>query len=105
MNAVNQARQNSSRPATMRQAMQAACLALVLAIGAWVHTPVHAAPIADKPTIVLVHGAFAESLSWEAVIEPLLAKGYPVVAVANPLRGLTSDSAYVANLLETIPGP
>ena len=42
----------------------------------------------DKPTVVLVHGAFAESSSWSGVIAPLLDDGYPVLAVANPLRGV-----------------
>jgi pimeloyl-ACP methyl ester carboxylesterase len=41
-----------------------------------------------KPTIVLVHGAFAESSSWDAVIDPLLDAGHPVIAAANPLRSL-----------------
>ena len=48
---------------------------------------------AVKPTIVLVHGAFADSSSWSSEIAFLEAKGYPVVAVANPLRGVASDSA------------
>jgi pimeloyl-ACP methyl ester carboxylesterase len=58
-----------------------------------------------RPTIVLVHGAFAESASWESVIKRLLAKGYPVVAAANPLRGVHSDAVYLTNLLDNIPGP
>jgi pimeloyl-ACP methyl ester carboxylesterase len=58
-----------------------------------------------KPTIVLVHGAFAESSSWNAVATQLLAKGYPVVAVANPLRGVKSDAAYVSKALDSIHGP
>lgn len=58
-----------------------------------------------KPTVVLVHGAFAESSSWNPVIAKLLAKGYPVVAIANPLRGLKSDAIYVANALAAIKGP
>jgi pimeloyl-ACP methyl ester carboxylesterase len=58
-----------------------------------------------KPTIVLVHGAFAGSSSWEGVVDRLRAKGYPVVAAANPLRGVHSDAAYIANLLDSIPGP
>jgi pimeloyl-ACP methyl ester carboxylesterase len=58
-----------------------------------------------KPTVVLVHGAFAGSSSWNPVVARLLAKGYPVVAVANPLRGVKSDSAYLANLLDSITGP
>jgi pimeloyl-ACP methyl ester carboxylesterase len=58
-----------------------------------------------KPTVVLVHGAFAGSSSWNPVIERLLAKHYPVIAVANPLRGVKSDAAYVGSLLNSIPGP
>jgi pimeloyl-ACP methyl ester carboxylesterase len=50
-----------------------------------------------KPTIVLVHGAFAESSSWDGVIDPLLDAGHPVIAAANPLRGLASDAAAVAH--------
>jgi pimeloyl-ACP methyl ester carboxylesterase len=58
-----------------------------------------------KPTIVLVHGAFAESSSWNGVAGQLLARGYPVVAVANPLRGLRNDAEYVSNVVRTIQGP
>jgi len=58
-----------------------------------------------KPTVVLVHGAFADSSSWSGVITRLEHDGYPVIAAANPLRGLDSDSAYVSSLLSTIPGP
>ena len=58
-----------------------------------------------SPTVALVHGAFADSSSWNGVIERLQAKGVRAVAYANPLRGLTSDSAYVADLLEQTPGP
>ncbi len=57
-----------------------------------------------KPTIVLVHGAFAESSSWNGVVTRLRAQGYPVVAVANPLRGLKSDSDYLATVFQSIPG-
>jgi pimeloyl-ACP methyl ester carboxylesterase len=60
---------------------------------------------AAKPTIVLVHGAFAESSSWEDVVARLLAKGFPVVAAANPLRGIHNDASSVASLLDSIPGP
>ena len=56
-------------------------------------------------TVVLVHGAFADSSSWAGVIERLQAKGVPVVAAANPLRGISIDSAYVANIFAQIPGP
>jgi pimeloyl-ACP methyl ester carboxylesterase len=56
-------------------------------------------------TVVLVHGAFADSSSWAGVIERLQAKGVPVVAVANPLRGISADSAYLASVFAQIPGP
>jgi pimeloyl-ACP methyl ester carboxylesterase len=58
-----------------------------------------------RPTIVLVHGAFAESSSWDGVIDLLAAKGERVVAAANPLRGLATDAAAVSDLVRTIEGP
>jgi len=58
-----------------------------------------------RPTIVLVHGAFAESSSWDQVIDRLLDAGHPVVAVANPLRGVASDAAYVSDHIRAIEGP
>jgi len=58
-----------------------------------------------RPTIVLVHGAFADASSWTGVIERLHQQGYTVIAPANPLRGVTSDSAYTASLLSQIDGP
>jgi pimeloyl-ACP methyl ester carboxylesterase len=64
-----------------------------------------AAPSAPRPTVVLVHGAFADSSSWDAVTSRLERRGYPVIGVANPLRGLAGDSAYVSSVLDTIPGP
>jgi pimeloyl-ACP methyl ester carboxylesterase len=57
------------------------------------------------PTIVFVHGAFAESSSWNGVIAQLKSSGYPMIAVANPLRGIASDAAYTAEILKTIQGP
>jgi pimeloyl-ACP methyl ester carboxylesterase len=59
----------------------------------------------DQPSIVLVHGAFAESSSFNGVISRLAARGYNVIAVANPLRGLRADSDYVATVLSNIKGP
>lgn len=59
----------------------------------------------DKPTIVLVHGAFAESSSWNSVVSRLLKSGYPVVAAANPLRGVEIDSKYVSSIFQSIKGP
>lgn len=61
-------------------------------------------PSPNKPTIVLVHGAFADSSSWNAVISPLLADGYPAIAIANPLRGVRSDADYLRSLLTDIDG-
>ena len=58
-----------------------------------------------KPTIVLVHGAFAESASWGGVISRLRAAGHRTIAAANPLRSLTTDAAAVSGLLATIDGP
>ncbi len=58
-----------------------------------------------KPTIVLVHGAFADASSWNGVVERLERRGYAVIAPANPLRGLYNDSAYIASVLDSIKGP
>jgi pimeloyl-ACP methyl ester carboxylesterase len=59
----------------------------------------------SRPTVVLVHGAFADASSWNDVIERLQAEGVQATAPANPLRGISIDSAYIASLLEQIPGP
>jgi pimeloyl-ACP methyl ester carboxylesterase len=81
-----------------------AAFASAASTGAAHAQPAKSAPAA-KPTIVLVHGAFADSSSWSSEIAFLQGKGYPVVAVANPLRGVASDSAYVLSVLKTIHGP
>ncbi|HEX6524829.1 MAG TPA: alpha/beta hydrolase [Streptosporangiaceae bacterium] len=60
---------------------------------------------AAKPTIVLVHGGFADASSWNGVIPQLLKDGYPVVAPANPLRGVSGDAEYIRSVLDTIKGP
>jgi pimeloyl-ACP methyl ester carboxylesterase len=57
------------------------------------------------PTIVLVHGAFAESASWDHVIRHLEGSGHDVIAAANPLRGLAADAEAVSDLVRTIDGP
>ena len=73
----------------------AAATALALLIGgaalpATAEPAVEAAkPSVPKPTIVLVHGAFADSSGWSVVGTALQAEGYPVIAFSNPLRGLT----------------
>ncbi len=58
-----------------------------------------------KPTIVLVHGAFADASSWDGVVKRLEDAGYPVLAPANPLRGVSSDAAYIASVLDFVSGP
>jgi pimeloyl-ACP methyl ester carboxylesterase len=59
----------------------------------------------DTPTVVLVHGAFADGSSWSGVIERLKRRGIKVTAPANPLRGISADSAYAASVLAQTPGP
>jgi pimeloyl-ACP methyl ester carboxylesterase len=58
-----------------------------------------------KPTIVLVHGAFADGSSWDGVIERLQRQGYTVEAPAIALRGVGVDSAYLASVVNQIDGP
>jgi pimeloyl-ACP methyl ester carboxylesterase len=58
-----------------------------------------------KPTIVLIHGAFAESSSWDHVIDLLESAGHTVIAAANPLRSLAGDAASVGDLVRSIEGP
>jgi pimeloyl-ACP methyl ester carboxylesterase len=81
---------------------------LVAAAVAGVCAPAHAAPeqpASAKPTVVLVHGAFADASSWNAVITDLERDGYAVIAPANPLRGVNSDAAYVASVVKSVHGP
>jgi pimeloyl-ACP methyl ester carboxylesterase len=59
----------------------------------------------DAPTVVLVHGAFADGSSWAGVIQRLQRRGIKTVAPANPLRGISADSAYLASVLAQTPGP
>jgi pimeloyl-ACP methyl ester carboxylesterase len=59
----------------------------------------------NLPTVVLVHGAFADSSSWNGVINILEEDGYPVIAAANPLRGLQTDAEYVRSVLNSVAGP
>jgi pimeloyl-ACP methyl ester carboxylesterase len=57
------------------------------------------------PTVVLVHGAFAESASWNDVIRRLQDQGYTVIAAANPLRSVAGDAEFVASIFEAVEGP
>jgi pimeloyl-ACP methyl ester carboxylesterase len=62
-------------------------------------------PAPEKPTIVLVHGAFADSSSWEPVITTLGQHGYRVIAAANPLRSVAGDAATVSAIVRSVSGP
>ncbi len=62
-----------------------------------------AAPV--KPTVVLVHGAFADSSSWNGVVKILEKDGYPVIAAANPLRSVKGDAQSVADVLASVKTP
>ncbi|HEY3408574.1 MAG TPA: alpha/beta hydrolase [Propionicimonas sp.] len=61
--------------------------------------------MARIPTIAFVHGAFADSSGWSETLAALDAAGYPVIAIPNPLRGLTSDAEYVHSVLATLTAP
>jgi pimeloyl-ACP methyl ester carboxylesterase len=80
----------------------AAAITLVFAIAV---PTAGARATAVKPTIVLVHGAFADASGWSGVISRLQAKGYTAVAPSNPLRGVAADAAYIKSYLSTISGP
>src|SRR5215218_7539529 len=62
-------------------------------------------PITVTPNIVFVHGAWADNSGWTAVMKSLMADGFEMVGVSNPLRGPAFDAAYVASLANTIPAP
>lgn len=80
-------------------------LGLGVALIATVFAACSAVAAPAKPTIVLVHGAFADASSWNGVTRILKQDGYSVVSVANPLRGVSNDATYVADLLKSISGP
>jgi pimeloyl-ACP methyl ester carboxylesterase len=60
---------------------------------------------AVKPTVILVHGAFADATSWNGVAAKLRADGYPVIGAANPLRSVKGDAEVVANIVRSVKGP
>lgn len=76
-----------------------------LALAAGLLTPAAQAQTPAKPFIVLVHGAFADSSSWNQVIPILRKDGYFVIALENPLRGVRSDSAEINSVVSRLPGP
>ncbi|MEU3342730.1 alpha/beta hydrolase [Streptomyces sp. NPDC006668] len=92
---------------TTRRGLLAGSAAVV--VGAALDTPTAQAHTRSssgkKPTVVLVHGAFADASGWNDVASRLIRDGYPVIAPPNPLRSVASDSAYVASILATLSGP
>ena len=76
---------------------------LALATAMFSATAALAAPV--KPTVVLVHGAFADSSSWNGVVRILEKDGYPVIAASNPLRTLKGDAQSVADVLKSVKTP
>ncbi|MET9588005.1 alpha/beta hydrolase [Streptomyces sp. NPDC006539] len=58
-----------------------------------------------KPTIVLVHGGYADSSCWNATVQELQDQGYTTVCGSNPLRGIPTDAPYIGSLLDSISGP
>ncbi|MEU3607810.1 alpha/beta hydrolase [Streptomyces sp. NPDC035033] len=96
----------SRRTAITAGAATVAALGLgTVAAGPAVAAQDRAGSVKPRPTIVLVHGAFADASSWSPVIKRLQDRGYRVVAPANPLRGLHHDAAQITAVLESIEGP
>jgi pimeloyl-ACP methyl ester carboxylesterase len=93
------ARRMRSLVVLLAAALAAIALNLILASGDAL------ARTSAKPTIVLVHGAFADASGFGAVTDRLQRRGYTVISPANPLRGPASDAAYVASIMKTIDGP
>jgi pimeloyl-ACP methyl ester carboxylesterase len=88
----------------MKKVIPLAILALII-VPAYVVAARSDSTSTPRPSIVLVHGAWADGSSWSGVISRLQEEGYTVYAPPNPLRGLASDSAYLASFLKTITGP
>jgi pimeloyl-ACP methyl ester carboxylesterase len=91
----------------LRHARKSAAVAGALAVALSITAPAAATAErpSQKPTVVLVHGAFVDASSWGSVIGRLQHNGYQVVAPANPPRGLASDAAYLRSVLNNIDGP
>jgi len=96
----------TSHPRRILAALATAILiAGSIAAGAVASADGSAASEAQKPTIVLVHGGWADSSGWNKQVTQLQRLGYPVIAPANPLRGLSSDAEYIRSVLLTIKSP
>lgn len=83
----------------------ALAVAIMAIVGSALASSHRAQATQEKPTIVLVHGGWADSSGWNREVTKLQRLGYPVIAPANPLRDLTSDAAYLRSVLQTIDGP
>jgi len=86
----------------------ASCALVVGLTGAVAHSspaPSSSERTTPKPTVVLVHGVFADASGWNATIKSLQDAGFPVIAPANPLRDLAGDSEYVSSVVASIDGP
>jgi pimeloyl-ACP methyl ester carboxylesterase len=98
-------------PKITRRAFHSALLTLLsgvvllLSSGSFAQASAKSRTAAAKPTVVLVHGAWADGSSWDGVVARLQRDGYTVDVPANPLRGVASDSAYLASYLKTVTGP
>ncbi|MEU9383111.1 alpha/beta hydrolase [Streptomyces sp. NPDC048279] len=88
-----------------RLALGVTVLAALTVVPAHAADGASAAPGGQKPTVVLVHGAFADGSSWNAVVQRLQRDGYHVIAPPNTLRGIPQDSTYLNSLLKTVKGP
>lgn len=90
-----------------RRLAAGAVVALVLTVVAVVRAPATFANggHGTKPTVVLVHGAWADASGWSGVVKRLQDDGYPVAAIPNELRSLSGDAANVRAYLDTLPGP
>jgi len=88
-----------------RNLLVAAAGAGILLVGATTAQAAESGQAQEKPTIVLLHGAYADGSSWSGVTSRLQRDGYNVVAPAVPLRGIASDTSYLRGVLATIPGP
>jgi pimeloyl-ACP methyl ester carboxylesterase len=88
-----------------KAAVRAAVVVLLAGASLFVAGAPSEAHAKAKPTIVLVHGAWADASSWSGVIERLQHAGYTVDAPPNLLRGLDGDAKYIAEYLKTISGP
>jgi pimeloyl-ACP methyl ester carboxylesterase len=106
VNAVRTARRARLPLIISALVMATAAVLIPLSQTASAHTTTRtAASAGPKPTIVLEHGAWADTSSWNGVIARLQADGYTVYAPPNPLQGLTYDSAFLADFLRSISGP